>query len=119
MDVQTLQNRVKQGVPYPRKRRRKSVWRRTVWPVAQLCTLAVITYLVISSAVATIAHPIKLLNSEYRETQRLSGQLAALKAQNAELERRIKHLQSPQGAEQAARKLGYVKPGEITLVIPD
>jgi cell division protein FtsB len=120
MDVQTLQNRVKGvAVPRPKKRRKRLVWRRSVWPLAKLCALLIIAFFMISSAVTTIAHPIALLNSEYRETQRLATQLAALRVQNAELERRIKHLRSPQGAEQAARKLGYVKPGEITLVIPE
>jgi cell division protein FtsB len=119
MDVETLQNRVYKSPPRPRKRRRRFVWRKTVWPLVKLTTVAALAFFVVSAVVSWVAHPIKLLNSEYRETQRLACQLGDLKEQNAVLDRRIKHLKSAQGAEQVARKLGYVKPGEITLVIPE
>lgn len=66
-----------------------------------------------------IARPFQLRGAEGREKQRIASRLEALKKENAALERRISHLKTPQGIADAARKLGYVRPGEITLVIPE
>ena len=119
MDVETLQNRTHASTPRLRKRRKRSIWRRTIWPLTGYLLAAALAIILVNAAVGAVARPIRLLGSEYRETHRLSEQLRKLKDDNAVLERRIKHLKSRQGTEQAARKLGYVKPGEITLVIPE
>jgi cell division protein FtsB len=119
MDVETLQNRVYTNTPRPRKRRKRPIWRRNLLAFVVYALGLVAALAIVSSVVYRVARPVQLLSSEYRETRRLSRELKCLRQQNAVLERRIKHLQSPQGTEQAARKLGYVKPGEITLVIPE
>ena len=82
-------------------------------------TLLVIVAALANAAVYRVGRPLRLLSREYRETRKLESQVTALRRENASLERRIKHLQTPQGAAVAARKLGYVKPGEVTLVLPD
>ncbi len=119
MDVESLHNRPYRSIPRLKRRRRKPAWRRNIWPLMKLAAVAALTFLAVNTTVSWIAHPIKLLNTEYRETRQLASRLGELKEQNAMLERRIQHLKSPQGAEQVARRLGYVKPGEITLVIPE
>jgi len=68
--------------------------------------------------IGKVARSFRLLGNESSETRRLGSELANLKKQNAEMERQINYLKTPQGAAQAARKLGYVKPGEISLVLP-
>ena len=51
--------------------------------------------------------------------RKIESELKKLEKENADLMRRLEHLNTPQGIAQAARQLGWVKPGEITLVIPD
>ena len=127
MDVKTLQNRSYNGVPLVRRRKRKrSLWRRTFLPIIKICVVACLavfavglTFVVANATVSRVSRPIKLLNSEYQETQRVHSQLGSIKQENAVLQSRINHLKSLRGAERAARKLGYVKPGEIILVIPE
>ena len=63
--------------------------------------------------------PVKLYSREYNETQALARQVADMKKENADLQRRISYLKTGEGSAQAARKLGWVKPGEITLVLPE
>jgi cell division protein FtsB len=63
--------------------------------------------------------PFQLCSVEGREEQRLRVELADLKKERTDLERKITFLKTREGVAQAARKLGYVKPGEITLVMPE
>lgn len=99
----------------PRRRRpRRSVWRRVVWPLIK--TTAIVVFVVF--IMGKIARPFRLYDREYSETKRIALELESLRKENASLERQIKNLKTPEGAAQAARKLGWVKPGEITLVIP-
>lgn len=80
--------------------------------------VVVLVAVVVNAAVCKIARPFHLLSSECREKQRIAAQLETVRAENRAIDRRTKYLQTPQGAAQAARKLGYVKPGEITLILP-
>ena len=105
-------------VPPRRRRPKRSVWRRTVWPLVKFAVIAAAAVLLAQAVAGRVARPIKLLNTEYREKQLVAAELESLKKENESLERRIKYLQTPRGAAQAARRLGYVKPGEITLVLP-
>ena len=119
MDVQSPPgSRSYVQAPARARRRRRSVWRRTIWPLVKLAVFVVIVAALANAAVYRIGRPLRLLSREYRETRKLESQVAALRRDNASLEQRIKHLQTPQGAAVAARKLGYVKPGEVTLVVP-
>jgi len=70
------------------------------------------------SRIPKIAKPFRLYGIENGESQRLAHDLESLKAENADLESRIKHIKTKEGVAQAARKIGLVKPGEILLVLP-
>lgn len=99
----------------PRRRRpRRSVWRRIVWPLIKPTAIVAFAIFVLGK----IARPFRLYDQEYSETRQIALELESLRKENASLERQIKHLKTTEGAAQAARKLGWVKPGEITLVIP-
>lgn len=99
----------------PRRRRPK----RSPWRIV----LSVIGYAVlIACAVVVVceaSRPFMLYDREKEAAMALQKQLEDCRRENAALERRIKHLQTPEGQAQAARELGWVRPGEITLVIPD
>lgn len=118
MDVETLQKRTYKNTKRPKRNLRK-LWRKTIWPLIQLGALATVVVLAAYFGVSRISRPIGLLSNEQQEAKRVSTQLAAIKEDSSNIERRLKHLNSPSGAEQSARRLGYVKPGEITLVIPE
>lgn len=97
------------------KRKKTSFLRRAVFPLLMFCVI-VAAGLVI---VGRISQPFLLYSREKRATDELRAQLESCRKENAELERRIKYIQTPEGAAQAARELGWVKPGEITLVMPE
>ncbi|MCX6343965.1 MAG: septum formation initiator family protein [Armatimonadetes bacterium] len=97
-----------------RRRRKRSVWRKTILPLfLYSCVIVAVVFLI-----GRISRPFVFYDREIQATQKLQNQVDAYRAENAALERRIKYLQTPEGAAQAARELGWVKPGEITLVIP-
>ena len=105
--------------PPVKKRRRKSVWRGQVWPIIKVTVLVLFVATFAGLFADKLAKPLRLYIREYRATQELASEVSSLKKENAELERQIRYLQTPKGAAQAARKLGYVKPGEVTLILPD
>ena len=118
MSGQTSSRRTGPRVP-SRRRRKRSILRRVVWPT--LAVLFVVAAAALAGTLVTskIARPFQLCDAETREKQRIAGQLEALRKENAALERQISHLKTPQGTADAARKLGYVRSGEIMLVIPE
>lgn len=118
MNVYTSPEKTFERVPPRRRRPRRSVWRKTVWPLIKYGSIAAVMVMMGSMVASKIIRPFKLYNQESRETQRLADELQAMKKENISLERRIKYLQTQKGSAQAARRLGWVKPGEITLVLP-
>ncbi len=118
MSVQAPPARHLERRPPRRRPRRRSVWRRIVWPIAKYAVVAVLVFLLGQVVLGRAARPFRLLNSESRESQRLAAELQSLRKRNEALERQLRYLKTSRGAAQAARKLGYVKPGEILLVLP-
>lgn len=118
MSIGSPTRRNLERVPPRRRRPKRSVWRRTVFPLAKLAALIVVVGVVVWMSLAKVARPFALLSIESGETRILREELNSLKKENAALERRNKYLQTPQGAVQAARKMGYVKPGEVSLMLP-
>lgn len=106
------------GFAARRKRPKRSLWHRTVWPLIKLVSILTLAVIVVGAVCVKSVRPVSLLIGEYRATRELSSRLASVKKENAGLDRKIKYLQTRQGAEAAARRLGYVLPGEITLVLP-
>ena len=75
---------------------------------------------VVGTAVAgKIVRPFQLCGAEGREERRVASELEALRKENVALERKIEYVNTPRGVAEAARKLGYVKPGEVMLVVPE
>jgi len=65
-----------------------------------------------------LSKPIRLLKEQYQQSQTLTRQLQSMKAEHKVLKRRLAYLQTEQGQMQEARNLGFVKPGEIVLILP-
>ncbi len=103
---------------YRKRRTKRSLWRKTIWPLIKLMVFSAVIIAIWVIIANKVTRPFKLYNAEYQETQKLALQLDELRKENAMLERRIKYLQSSRGAAQEARKLGWVKPGEIALILP-
>ena len=118
MSVYTPPNKPRDRVPPHRRRPKRSVWRKTLWPMLKLSLVALVAIVMGVMVGNKILRPFKLYSRESRETGQLASQLTTLKKQNTVLERQIAFLRTPRGSAEAARKLGWVKPGEITLVLP-
>lgn len=109
--------------PRRAKPSRKSQWKKPprilgVWARVALlvCFLGVLAFL----AVALVAKAVR----PYREARAQNVQLAqtqaessALAAQNALLTRHITYLKTSNGVASEARKMGYLRPGEIPIVV--
>ena len=118
MIIQPTGQGTRHRVPPRRRRPRRSIWRKTVWPLFKISTLIIALVFICTIVIGKVARPFRLLGTENIETKRLGCELSNLKKQNIELGRQINYLKTPQGTAQSARKLGYVKPGEISLVLP-
>lgn len=112
-------NRVKHGNPPVRFRRKKSFWQTTGWPIMKTVVIAFAVVTMAGLFWDRLAQPVKSYRHQSTINSRLEKQNQELHLQNQELARQEKYLRTPEGAAQAARKLGWVKPGEITLVLPD
>ena len=67
--------------------------------------------------VARAVEPYTMRYRQTQETRKIRRDLEAAQAQNMELKRQIEMLRSGIGLELEARKLGYIKKGEIPLQI--
>jgi cell division protein FtsB len=94
----------------PRRKLRIGVW---AWRVG-LCTLAIA---VGSSLLLRATEPYSMRHRQKQDTAELLKSLADAQEQNRSLKRQIEMMRSGQGLEIEARKLGYVKKGEIPLQI--
>jgi cell division protein FtsB len=104
---------VARAQPKPRRSKRY-IWRKVVLPALIFCIVASTAILVLTKA----ARPFMLYDRENSAYQKLEQQVADYRKDNVILERRIKYLQTPEGRAEAARELGWVKPGEKALVLP-
>lgn len=66
-----------------------------------------------------IRRPIVLLHNEQRDRDRVIAEYNSLRDENETLRRQLDYIRTSRGIAQAARKQGFVKPGEISLVIPE
>ena len=96
-----------------RPRRILGIWARAALSVAVIAVS-------IFFAVCLVLKAIK----PYQEASRQRVQLAetlhqseAVAAENAQLERRIAYLRTPDGVAAEARRMGYLKPGEYPIVV--
>ncbi len=63
------------------------------------------------------ARPYLISYGESRESSEIKRQIAEVYAENKALKKEIPHLLSPEGMEAEARKLGWVKKGEVAIVV--
>ncbi len=96
---------------------------RIKWKQVLAITKGIVLVLLVVTFVAVfvdkLLKPIRLYTREYRATQLLASEVSNLKKENAELANQIRYLQTSKGASVAARKLGYVKKGEVTIILPE
>lgn len=115
----SVPNRRSTGRTYRMKRRRRPAARIPLKPWIIRIAVVAAALVIGSSVFGKIIHPIKLVRNERRENARIISSYNSLKKQNADLRRRLAYLKTPEGIAQEARKQGFVKPGEVSLVIPD
>ncbi len=97
---------------------RKRAKRPAVWVLAKSLFYIVAAALFARFAIAQISRPLQLLRDQMSQSAALTARLEKLKTENRVLRRRLSYLQTERGAAQEARRLGYVKPGEVLLVLP-
>jgi hypothetical protein len=65
------------------------------------------------------AYPFVLADRLRRENDEVERDVHRYRLQNQRVQKEIKALETPEGVTDAARKLGWVLPGESRLHIPD
>jgi cell division protein FtsB len=106
-----------------RSRRGKTGWKRPRRILGLWARLALLLGVIVVSVFFAISLVAKALRP-YREAGVQSAQLAstrrdsaALVAQNADLARRIRYLQTTDGIASEARSYGYLRPGERPIMV--
>lgn len=69
------------------------------------------------SCVKKTVRPFNLYFIEARETKHIDNDIKKLKTENASLRNKANYLKTKEGAETEARQLGWVRKGEIALVV--
>lgn len=105
--------------PITRRKRRRPIPRKKLGRWALRCIVVAVALVIGSSVVCKILRPFQLVGDEKRQKAQVVSEYRALKKQNQELQRQLNYLKTPDGIAQEARKQGFVKPGEVSLVIPD
>ena len=96
-----------------RPRRILGIWARAALSVAVIAVSVFVAVGIVLKAVKPYQEASRQ-RVQLAETQRQSGAIAA---QNAQLERRIAYLRTPDGVASEARRMGYLKPGEYPIVV--
>ena len=78
-----------------------------------ICTLLFLAWL----AVAKLSKPYLISHSESKQIEVIEKNINTLDAENESLRKEIKYLKSQRGVEVEARKLGWVKDGEVAVVV--
>ncbi len=109
----------KQTTKRPKTRRMRT--KRTKAPKL-LRVLLVLTLLAaggycLKATVCKLARPYLISHSESQEIVALQKQIASANIENIQLKRESELMGTPQGKEAEARKLGWVKKGEVALVV--
>ncbi|MDH7601580.1 MAG: septum formation initiator family protein [Armatimonadota bacterium] len=101
-----------------RRVKKKRPNRRWIRNLMKLVLYVSVAAVVTRFAIAKVNRPLQLLKEQMHESAVLTEQLQRLKAENKVLRRRLIYIRDKRGAAQEARRLGYVKPGEVLLVLP-
>jgi cell division protein FtsL len=87
---------------------------------ARIGLLSLVLGLLLLIAVAVIAKAIAPYQEAHGMRQQLADtnrQIAQTDAENAAYQRRLAYLQTPEGKTTEARKLGYLRPNEVAVVV--
>ena len=76
-----------------------------------------VSTLAAAGLIAKAIRPYREASIQSRQLSRTDQQIAALDAQNTALQRRINYLQTPDGVVTEARAMGYVRQGEVPIII--
>jgi len=97
-----------------RRRRRTPVWRKALCMVL-VGAVAVVVFAVVRKTL----RPVLLCWRERVEVKRSEARLDSVKRDIRALEEKRRYLKSGPGAEAEARKVGYVRPGEVSILFED
>lgn len=106
-----------------RARRRRSRWKRPrrilgIWArLAMAAAVIVVAVLLAVSLVAKVIRPYREASVQIRQLSETRQESDALVAENALLARRIVYLKTSEGIASEARRMGYLRPGEIPIVV--
>ncbi len=98
---------------WKRPRRILSLWAR----LALLGAVIVVSVFIGIGIVAKAIRPYHEARAQTDQLARTRQASAALLAENAELTRHIAYLKTPQGVASEARRIGYLRPGELPIVV--
>ena len=97
-------------------RTRKSRFARAFRALFTFTLIACVLFC-IGAFVAKASKPYLISYGESKEISDIKNQIADARAENMAIKKDIKYLSTPEGKEAEARKLGWVKEGEVALVI--
>ena len=97
-----------------RRRRRISAWQKVI-----LVAFVSVSIVSVTLVIRNIVHACDLFFTERAAVRNLEYDLAAKKQKKHSLVENRKYLRSKSGAETESRKLGYVRPGEVSVIIND
>lgn len=78
-----------------------------------VCVLLLVVWLTL----AKLTKPYLISHGESKQIEEIEKQIAELEADNKKLREEIDYIKSPRGIEIEARKLGWVKEGEVAIVV--
>jgi cell division protein FtsL len=96
-----------------RKKTRSQKVVRALAVVLGTCVMLFCAYMVLAKA----TRPYLISYAESKEITDAKQQIAQAKAEHERLQRDIEYMKTPSGQEEEARKLGWVKQGEISVVV--
>ena len=98
-----------------RRRSRRPNYRRMIVTVLSIAGIL----LGVGAVIGKVARPWVVGHTEGREIAQINRQIAHEEALRKDLNKQIGYLQTPAGMESEARKLGWVKEGEVAVVVDD
>ena len=111
------------NIPSRARRKRPSRWRQPrrilgMWARIFLLT-AFIGFMVVAvfGLVAKVIRPYREAGSQRLKLTQTRQEIASLDAENVQITRRIVYLKTPDGVSSEARRMGYLHPGEIPIVV--
>ena len=109
--VRATRSRGKRRTKSPAKRIERSIrW-------SALIALVIVGSCVSFCVLRKTIRPFRLYFVEARENSQIERAISRLKKENRTLKAQLPYLRTQAGAETAARALGWVKPGEVSLIV--